>query len=231
MFLNFLCLIAELGFCGNSVFATKPDLALSTNSFLVFVKSDFRNHQKTQKLLNIYSGTLHSINVPNSTKTLSAIRFGNIKLLSLGILLISVLLGSSAVNAYQNAPQTNNTIHSITVVITHASYTDLDNDGNEDDVVVISDFYLQNDDFYEFIYFITLILPSGMYYQYLVRVWAWVDYVSITNSFYNHATESGNYTVIIEAWLLNPDVYYDISAVIFDPPGGSDGGKPTFGAT
>ena len=141
------------------------------------------------------------------------------------------MLGSSAANAYQRSVQTTAPTHSIAVAITHASYTDLDNDGFEDDVLVVSDFYLQNDDYYEFIYLITLILPSGIYYQYLVQVWAWVDYVSIDNSFYNHATEAGNYTVIIEALLLNPDVYYDVSIVIFDPPGGSDGGKPTFGAT
>ena len=169
--------------------------------------------------------------MPSSTRRLLASKFGNFKLLSLGFLLIFLMLGSSAANAYQRSAQTTAPTHSIAVAITHASYTDLDNDGYEDDVLVVSDFYLQNDDYYEFIYLITLILPSGIYYQYLVQVWAWVDYVSIDNSFYNHATESGNYTVIIEALLLNPDVYYDVSIVIFDPPGGSDGGKPTFGAT
>jgi hypothetical protein len=169
--------------------------------------------------------------VTDSTQKLLPFRFGKFKILSLGFLLILLILGSSVANAYQQPSQTTTLSHSISVVITHASYTDLDNDGFEDDVVVISDFYLQNDDFYEFIYIITLILPSGTYYQYLVQVWTWVDYVSITNSFYNHATESGDYIVVIEAWLLNPDVYYDVSAVIFDPPGGSDGGKPTFGAT
>lgn len=117
----------------------------------------------------------------------------------------------------------------IKVTIENANYLDLDLDSNEDDIHVLLRFDLADFDYYEFAYIITLELPSGIEYSYLVYVWAWIDIVHINNLFYDHATECGNYTVYVDAAMVNPVFATDSETYMFDPPGGSEGGKPTFG--
>ncbi len=119
--------------------------------------------------------------------------------------------------------------HGIEVTIVDACYTDLDDDSWEDDVLVVVRFDLSSSDYYEFAYVITLTLPSGTSYSYLVIVLAWVDVVYTYNLFFNHATESGDYTVYVKALLVTPATATDSATYVFDPPGGSEGGKPTFG--
>jgi hypothetical protein len=116
------------------------------------------------------------------------------------------------------------------VEIVDAFYTDLDNDYRDDDVCVLLKCELGYSSYYEFAYIIVLKLPSGMEYSYLVYVWAWIDIVYIHNLFYNHATETGDYTVYVEAVMVIPNSATDSGSYVFDPPGGSPGGKPTFAA-
>ncbi len=127
-----------------------------------------------------------------------------------------------------SALTTDNSESSIKVTITDAYYSDLDGGLVTDDIHVQVMFELGDSLFYKYYYSITLILPSGMEYQYLILVYAWVDVVITNNIFYNHATESGDYTVIVEALLVSPGIATDTGIFIFDPPGGSPGGPPTF---
>ena len=147
-------------------------------------------------------------------------------------MLIVVALSSHSSQAmYADTNKSAHSIHSIRVEIDYAGYGDLDSDSYQDDILVVTTFYLASSAYYHYYYRISLILPSGTMYSYLVEVKAWVSQVRIYNFFIDHATEAGNYTVIVEAFLVYPDVLYTATGVIFDPPGGSNGGEPTFGAT
>ncbi|MCE7742842.1 MAG: hypothetical protein GOP50_10345 [Candidatus Heimdallarchaeota archaeon] len=67
---------------------------------------------------------------------------------------------------------------------------------------------------------VSLVLPSGYAYGYSLGVYIGLKTTDFTIHFYNHATESGWYTVSIWAYLD----WFEISAydeLIFDPPGGS----------
>lgn len=114
------------------------------------------------------------------------------------------------------------------VSIVYADYLDMDGDCYFDDILVIVQFDLGFSPIYEFYYLISLTLPSGIQYSYLVHVLAWADTIYIYNAFYDHATETGNYTVYVTALLLYPNSASDSVSHIFDPPGGSPGGRPTF---
>ncbi|MBD3159569.1 MAG: hypothetical protein GF309_12320 [Candidatus Lokiarchaeota archaeon] len=138
-----------------------------------------------------------------------------------------VMVTSPSARATETPSQES--IAEIDVSIEDACYLDLDLDSFEDDVYVLLRFDLADFDYYEFAYIITLELPSGIEYSYLVYVWAWIDVVYTNNLFYNHATESGNYTVYVDAAMVNPVFTMDYEEYVFDPPGGSEGGKPTFG--
>ena len=152
-----------------------------------------------------------------------------IAILAFFIMTIMVIsMFASSASAYRSTTTTT-TESTINVAIQYATYTDLDADNNTDDVWAIVEFNLTDSNIYQFYYIITLILPSGIYFEYIVYVWAWVDVVTINNLFFNHATEKGDYVLIVEALLVSPDVDYDSHVYVFDPPGGSDGGKPSFG--
>jgi len=152
------------------------------------------------------------------------------------VFLLVTVFGMLAVQPAQ-AAATNSTTTSTTtsepsldVTITYATYTDLDCDSYSDDIVVVTRFELGYIYFYyEFAYLITLQLPSGTNYTYLVYVLAFTDVVIIENLFFDHATESGDYTVYVHAVLYTPGSAADYEHYVFDPPGGSEGGKPTFG--
>ncbi|HDD67073.1 MAG TPA: hypothetical protein ENG31_00435 [Candidatus Thorarchaeota archaeon] len=144
------------------------------------------------------------------------------------VLLVSVMVVVTIAPPVR-AETTDTMDPTITVTIVDATYTDIDSDAYEDDVLVILRFDLGYHLYYEFGYLITLQLPSGENYTYLVYVLAWVDTVYTYNMFYNHATESGDYTVHVQALLLTPGTATDTAHYTFDPPGGSEGGEPTFG--
>lgn len=141
-----------------------------------------------------------------------------------GILLIALLF---VVNV-RTVSAAGETEQGFQVTIEDALYTDLDGDGYEDDVFVYVRFDLGEFCYYEFAYIITLTLPSGAEYAYLVYVWAWADYVYTNNLFIDHATESGDYQVYVDAILIIPEDATDSQSCIFDPPGGSEGGPPAF---
>ena len=116
----------------------------------------------------------------------------------------------------------------IYVTILEAEYGDYDDDSYVDDVYALIMFQLGYGWFYCYYYYITLTLPSGNAYTYLVMVYAWINVVITTNIFLDHGTESGNYTIDVEAILISPGIALDSISHTFDPPGGSEGGKPTF---
>ncbi len=115
------------------------------------------------------------------------------------------------------------------MTIEDAFYTDLDLDSVADDVFVLLRFDLKGSVYYEFAYVITLTLPSGTSFSYTVIVLSWVDVVYTHNLFFDHVTEKGDYTVSVDTILVTPGVVTDTCSYTFDPPGGSEGGKPTFG--
>jgi hypothetical protein len=141
-------------------------------------------------------------------------------------LVISVLL------VFLQTPQVAASPHrpdaTITLTIDDACYLDLDGDSKENDVYVRLKFELDWSWYYEFYYYIELTLPSGESFAYLVWVWTVLDVLYLHNLFYNHATESGDYQVYVEALLVVPDIAFDIEEYVFDPPGGSEGDKPRF---
>ena len=63
-----------------------------------------------------------------------------------------------------------------------------------------------------------------MQYTYSVYFLADYEYIRIDNIFLNHATETGDYIVYIDALMVTPSFIYDTSSYVFDPPGGGDNG-------
>ncbi len=153
---------------------------------------------------------------------MKSIKLGNkISLIALlTIIVFSLFQGITSVSANTEGP--------INVDIEEAYYSDLDNDGFNDDVFVLLRFDLTGSSYYEYGYLITLTLPSGTSYSYIVIVRSLVDTVYTKNYFWDHATECGDYTVTVQALLNVPYTFYDTDTEIFDPPGGSEGGKPGF---
>jgi hypothetical protein len=151
-----------------------------------------------------------------------------VRLLVLGIALAMVMVTARvpAVCAYPSYPIPSTA--SIDVSVVYATYADLDHGGVANDVFSLVRFKLGYSSTYEFYYLITLTLPSGSSYSYLVWVFAWYSDIYIYNVFLNHATESGDYTIAVDALLVSPDIATDTGIYVFDPPGGSGGGEPQF---
>ncbi len=147
-----------------------------------------------------------------------------IVMLGLAFMILALTINIPNVNAY-----TSYYCSRFNVYILDAYYTDMDQDSQENDVFVTLGFELGYSFIYDFIYEIRLTLPSGASYSYYVRVLAWSDVIIIRNLFFDHATESGDYTVDVFAVMISPDVVSAEASVVFDPPGGSEGGDPYFG--
>ncbi|MEM2141732.1 MAG: hypothetical protein QXS20_05155 [Candidatus Thorarchaeota archaeon] len=123
-------------------------------------------------------------------------------------------------------------VSDIKVTVVSACYGDFDLDSYTDDAYVLVRFNINNPmivAYNTFYYWITFMLPSGTTYVYLIYVRAWANTVEINHVFYNHVTEPGYYTVNVIAYLTWPGIAYNTATYMFDPPGGSDGGEPTFG--
>ncbi len=146
------------------------------------------------------------------------------------VVLVSVLLTIviPLINLPTVSANTPNDDYLFNVTIADACYLDADYDYYTDDVLVVLKFDLGYALIYDFYYLITLTLPSGLEYSYLVHVLAWADTIYLYNVFYDHATESGNYTVYVSALMVSPTTATDSGIYVFDPPGGSPGGRPTF---
>lgn len=142
-----------------------------------------------------------------------------------------ILLLVSVTSTSQAAEACTTTSTGFDVSIVTAYYADLEGDGIENDVYVLLQFDIVDVPIYDFVYQIVLELPSGASYVYLVAVRAWVTTVYLNNYFFNHATESGNYTVYVDTLLVAPYNAADSAMMVFDPPGYSEGGDVPPGFT
>ena len=118
---------------------------------------------------------------------------------------------------------------SMTINITDAYYCDLQEDGREDDVVSKFTIEIENGNEKPFLFItkIVLKLPSGYKYAYYYNMDTSEPEYDYTMNFYNHATESGWYTVDIFCLLFDGrHIGFGIESYTFDPPGGDEGGEP-----
>ena len=124
--------------------------------------------------------------------------------LVIAIVLLSGLYVSSAGNRSFSDNIDGPTIE---ITIHTAYYADLEGDGLENDVFVgvILDFIGANS--YNLEYYIELILPSGLSFLYAYNIYSHIDIGVLVNYFWNHALESGDYTVKIT-----------ISSIIYSVP-------------
>ncbi len=118
----------------------------------------------------------------------------------------------------------------MTITIDRAYYCDADFDGEEDDIVVhfTLDFHLED---WDIIYFykldVGLELPSGLTFKHRYYLKTEPSEQSVLYMF-NHATESGWYTVGIHctAYIAYKSAIHSYDSLIFDPPGGRGGTEP-----
>ncbi len=144
------------------------------------------------------------------------------------ILLLLTLIGTFAVAAQANKPVTTSSTETagIDVEVIFANYTALEDDGYENDVYAEVKVYLYGGETYTFDYEITLTLPSGTSYTYLFIITTNIEDLLIYNFFFNHATESGWYTIDVNVLLHTGGQSTDSHTYTFDPPGGSPGSEP-----
>lgn len=138
------------------------------------------------------------------------------------IIFMLLISGSAYSHAYSTFGSTSS---NLTIVILNAYYTDLENNNRLDDIyselyISIYSPWLIN---YLYLY-LQLTLPSGYTYSYLFLLeFIAIKEVILPASFYNHATEPGDYTLTAIIWFA--DTYGNhiaYSTTIFDPPGGHD---------
>ncbi len=154
-------------------------------------------------------------------KTTVLIRSVLILMLCVG--LVSIL---PVVSASTATTQSTNEQVSITLEITDAYYCDADDDGLEDDVVGFFDITLSGQSRYTFDVYTSLTLPSGTVYSYAYVVNTRLELLHCVMYFYNHATESGDYTFSVEIVSYTGGVAYCAAEYTFDPPGGSGDADP-----
>ncbi len=130
------------------------------------------------------------------------------------------------VSAGQVTVQSSNTQASVTVHILDAYYTDADDDGREDDVVAYFDIHLDGARRYNMDIYPALTLPSGTSYLYGYTINTRLSDLHCIMYFYNHATESGNYTFSVDVVLYTGGVAGGQIQHVFDPPGGSGDADP-----
>ncbi len=138
------------------------------------------------------------------------------------ILLLILPLSASASREYK-----------ITPTITDAYYTDLDNDGNQDDIRItvklkikgFEDKVMDKGVVYNVI--LGLVLPDKTEAWYILTTIATTTNLKLDFDMLNHATVSGWYQAYSIAYLQNYEQEkIEGHSVIFDPPGGQDGGDP-----
>ncbi len=114
----------------------------------------------------------------------------------------------------------------ISVRVIDAYYADLDNDTYQDDIYALVRFELSGAAWYNFDYYVTLTLPSGYNFSYAFAITATGSF-DLNHYFFDHATESGNYTLSVLVILKTGGLSTDSDIYVFDPPGASTGGDPT----
>ncbi len=117
------------------------------------------------------------------------------------------------------------------ISILNATYGDHDADGNEDDVLAIlkHEFHGKpSKDYYVLDVFVTLVLPSGNYMMWEYIIYSQLQSVTLRLHFYNHATEQGNYRLMVDAFLFDNKIAYTWTDHVFDPPGGRGDNPPNF---
>ncbi len=115
---------------------------------------------------------------------------------------------------------------SISVRVVEAYYADLDNDTFQDDIYALVRFSLSGAVRYNFDYYVTLTLPSGYNFSYAFAINTGESF-ELNHYFFDHAIESGNYTLSVLVVLRTGGISTDSHVYVFDPPGASTGGDPT----
>jgi hypothetical protein len=138
--------------------------------------------------------------------------------LALGFLLGSIIIGNSVAQANS---------YVLGAKITTAFYTDLDNDGFEDDVY--AEAYLAFDDVVRarILLIYTLTLPSGYTYRdyYYHKITS--EFITYEFRIYNGAFESGDYIFDLVCIVhSNGEFQRYQDTLVFDPPGGADDEPP-----
>ena len=143
------------------------------------------------------------------------------------LLIFLVLLGSlNAVSGGNRASTLDDDKPYILIDIQEAYYADLEGDGVEDDVFVGVQLSFFGSSVYNFYWCICLTLPSGAEFGYAIALAAHTNLAYLGNYFWNHATESGDYTVIVYTVLRTGGVSIFSDFLVFDPPGGTGGSDP-----
>ena len=134
--------------------------------------------------------------------------------------------GFGVITATGKRTQTTMTVQcekpTVLITIVDALYTDLDDDGLEDDVFASVDLSLICGNRFNLEYYITLTLPSGLSFTYGYMINTRLDSFTMQNNFYNHAIESGDYQIDVYIVLKTGGISFSHNSVIFDPPGGTD---------
>lgn len=139
-------------------------------------------------------------------------------------LLLAILLISIA----SFAPMSADAGNGIIVIMNDAYYANLDDDGIEDDIVVIYEIILpdiDNDTDYVIELYCTLTLPSGATYVYECAV-VTSDGCIVTQYWFNAATETGWYKYSVYAYSYTADMDSGFDEIVFDPPESTPGLPP-----
>jgi len=148
----------------------------------------------------------------------------NNKITVISILLISsVFFTSFSAQAISTVEAESSTI---IIEIKNAYYCDADNGLEENDIVVDFDLYVKTSCILYFELYFRLILPSGNSYIYGYGVLTIENYLNCSFYFYNHATESGWYTVEIVGVIYQQPIAIGVDSYSFDPPGETEGSEP-----
>ncbi|MFX0061999.1 MAG: hypothetical protein ACFFC7_07405 [Candidatus Hermodarchaeota archaeon] len=159
----------------------------------------------------------------------------NKRIFGLCILLLFVSISSSFVFSVYAASEVtlyeNDGDRILRLTITDAYYTDLDGDEVLDVVAYFTVRFYRDD--YKLLIYPKLQLPSGETFNYSFDItydsyyYYNYDYQLI---FYDHALETGDYTLFIQVEAIKQRWYYyycyDIADYTFDPPGSGAGGDP-----
>ncbi|MFX1284233.1 MAG: hypothetical protein ACFFB5_11290 [Promethearchaeota archaeon] len=135
---------------------------------------------------------------------------------------ITPVLGCGSITCFSINRKNN-----VTLTITDAYYTDLDNDEVFD---IVSFFELSFSSFHRLRYTVKinvyLILPSGYEFSYKWIIGTKQSKYFGQIDFYDHALESGDYILFFKIKLFTGGVTTGVVGYEFDPPGGSGGGDP-----
>ncbi len=116
----------------------------------------------------------------------------------------------------------------VSITVKDAFYGDADGDGKQDDVIAYIEHNFTGATRYQLDVYPTLILPSGDEYTWYYTLNTRLSSVTVIAYFYNHALESGNYTLTIDAFLKTGGISHAQDSHIFDPPGGKGDNPPDF---